>query len=115
MRCVKAICFVLLVFCLSACGTVNTVFRDESVPVHQLEKLETYCDSIPRVYSGVVYDVCKLHAKPVRVHDEGISEIDNIKAVPISFLDMLICVGTDTLVLPYTLVQQNKNGNIIIE
>ena len=100
---------------LSACGTTNTVLRDEYIAVRNLKDVETKCYSIPRVYSGVAYDFCKLNAKPVLVHDEGISEIEDVASVPIAFLDMVICLVTDTLALPYTIVQQYRHDNIELD
>lgn len=108
---------ILLIFCLfcSACGTTNTVLRDESTAVRKLHDVKTYCESIPRVYSGVGYDICKLNAKPVRVHDEGISHIDNIEAVPFAFLDIIFSAVFDTLALPYTIYRQSQDGSIKIK
>lgn len=102
----------LAVLLLSACGTTNTVLRDEHSAVQKLRDLHTYCESFPRVYSGVGYDICKLNAKPVRVHDEGLSEIENIRAVPFAFLDIIFSAVFDTLALPYTIYRQNRDGNI---
>jgi len=103
---------ILILLLLSACGTTNTVLRDEYIPVQKLRELRTYCESIPRIYSGVVYDVCKLNAQPVNVHDEGLSEIDNIKAVPVAFLDIIFSAVFDTLALPYTIYRQSRDGSI---
>ena len=97
---------------LSACGTTNTVLRDEYIAVRNLHDIKTYCKSIPRVYSGVAYDVCKLNAQPVNVHDEGLSEIADIKAVPFAFLDIIFSAVFDTLALPYTIYRQSRDGSI---
>ncbi|PIE36926.1 MAG: YceK/YidQ family lipoprotein [Gammaproteobacteria bacterium] len=111
---VVAVLIVLATTCLPACGTYTTVLRDEFVTVQNLKSVETYCTAIPRVYSGVAYDACKLHAKPVHVHDEGLSEIDGIRSVPFAFLDIFLSLVLDTAALPYTLYQQQRQGNIEI-
>ncbi len=58
---------------------------------------------ISRIYSGFAYGYCTLNA-PERygVHDSA----------PIAAADMLLSVITDTLVLPYTIYQQNELGVI---
>lgn len=63
----------------------------------------SYCSQIPRVYSGFAYGYCTLNA-PERygVHDSA----------PIAAADMLLSGITDTLVLPYTIYQQNELGVI---
>lgn len=111
----KIVFLAAAVLSLTACGTTNTVVRDQYIAVRNLKEVSTYCQSIPRVYSGVAYDFCKLHAKPVRVHDEGLSKIDGVTSVPFAFLDMLICIATDTLALPYTIHQQYHYDNIELD
>jgi hypothetical protein len=49
---------------LTGCGTVSTVFQDEADAAHGLRRQKTYCQSIPRVYSGLAYDFCILNAPP---------------------------------------------------
>ena len=105
----------MIVINLSACGTTNTVVRDEYIAIQKLHEVKTYCESIPRIYSGVAYDVCKLNAEPVRVHDEGIHQIDNIEAVPFAFLDIIFSAVFDTLALPYTIYTQRRDGHIEFE
>lgn len=63
----------------------------------------------------MAYDVCKLNAKPVRVHDEGLSKIEGVRAIPLSFLDMIFSAVFDTLALPYTIYQQHHYGNIELQ
>ena len=105
----------VLMLSLSACGTTNTVVRDEYTAVQNLKEVKTYCESILRVYSGVAYDVCKLNAEPVRVHDDGLSEISDISGVPFAFIDMILSAVFDTLALPYTIYRQNRDGDIEIK
>lgn len=59
----------------------------------ETKKAEMYCDSIPRVYSGVSYDFCKLHGALAPVHAWSIST-----AAPGSMFDMLSSGVRDTVV-----------------
>lgn len=91
------------------------MLRDESNAVRKLHEVKTYCESIPRVYSGVGYDICKLNAQPVNVHDEGLSEIGDLQHVPFAFLDIIFSAVFDTLALPYTIYKQRREGNIELQ
>ncbi|KMT54203.1 YceK/YidQ family lipoprotein [Pseudomonas fildesensis] len=91
---------------LAGCGTVTTVLREDSVTIQALKARKTYCQSVPRVYSGVAYDVCVLHAPP----NSG-SEL-SLNDVPWPFLDVAVSGVLDTLFLPYTLYRQSVDGSI---
>lgn len=92
---------------LSGCGTVNTVVRDESIAGRNLKKYGTYCGSIPRVYSGVAYDFCKLHGAP-----NPTATTQATYAVPWIVLDVVLSGVLDTVALPYTIYRQSKDGSI---
>ncbi|ONH54506.1 hypothetical protein BLL36_12600 [Pseudomonas cedrina subsp. cedrina] len=94
------------VLALGGCGTVTTVLREDSATVHSLKAKKTYCQSVPRIYSGVAYDLCVLHGPPNS--GSGVSLND----VPWAFIDVPISGVLDTLVLPYTIYQQSVNGSI---
>jgi len=47
---------------LTGCGTAATVLQDEAEAAQGLRRQKTYCQSIPRVYSGLAYDFCVLNA-----------------------------------------------------
>ncbi|WP_248751431.1 YceK/YidQ family lipoprotein [Pseudomonas sp. MWU15-20650] len=95
-----------IVSVLEGCGTVTTVFRDGDVVARELKANRTYCQTVPRVYSGVAYDLCVLHAPP---HSgSGVSLND----VPWAFIDVPISGVLDTLILPYTIYRQNVDGSI---
>ncbi|WP_431036174.1 YceK/YidQ family lipoprotein [Pseudomonas yamanorum] len=89
---------------LSGCGTANTVLREDVAAARELRKQKTYCQSIPRVYSGVAFDFCLLHAVP---DPTGI-------LVPFVLLDITVSGIVDTVVLPYTVYRQGADGNISI-
>lgn len=89
---------------LAGCGTVATVLQDESAAAQGLRRQKTYCQSIPRVYSGLAYDFCVLNAPP---DPTGI-------LVPFVLLDLALSGALDTAVLPYTIYRQGVDGNIRI-
>jgi uncharacterized protein YceK len=94
---------------LAGCGTINTVFRDDSIASQNLKKQQTYCESIPRIYSGVAYDFCVLHGPPAT---QGVLATG---FVPLLFFDFLASGVFDTVVLPYTIYRQHKDGGIDID
>lgn len=87
---------------LSGCGTVNTVLRDDLAATRELRKQKTYCQSIPRVYSGVAFDFCLLNAQP---------DVTGV-LVPAVLVDIVASCALDTLALPYTIYRQSTDGNI---
>lgn len=87
---------------ISGCGTLNTVFRENVAATRELRKQKTYCQSIPRVYSGLAFDFCLLNAPPDYT---GV-------LVPLVLVDLALSGAADTVVLPYTLYRQGKDGNL---
>ncbi|AZE58920.1 MULTISPECIES: YceK/YidQ family lipoprotein [Pseudomonas] len=94
---------------LAGCGTVTTVLRDDGVAIRELKAKKTYCQTVPRVYSGVAYDLCVLHAPP---NSAGGLALDGI---PWAFIDVPISAVLDTLALPYTLYRQNADGSLELQ
>jgi uncharacterized protein YceK len=95
----------------SGCGTVNTTVRGDNVAARNLKDNRTYCESVPRVYSGVAYGLCSLYAEPAPVHTWHTSS----EPMPTVFMDILASSILDTVVLPYTLYRQTREGNIKIK
>lgn len=89
---------------VSGCGTFNTVFRDDIAATRELRKQKTYCEAIPRIYSGVAFDFCLLHAAP---DPTGV-------LIPLALADIAVSGALDTVVLPYTIYRQTEDGNIRI-
>ncbi|MNP59598.1 hypothetical protein D3C76_1546040 [compost metagenome] len=89
---------------LAGCGTAATVLQDDAEAAQGLRRQKTYCQSIPRVYSGLAYDFCVLNAPP---DPTGV-------LVPIILLDLAFCGALDTVVLPYTVYRQGMDGNISV-
>ncbi|MFW0756577.1 YceK/YidQ family lipoprotein [Pseudomonas sp. H11T01] len=89
---------------LTGCGTVKTVLQDDAQAARDLRKQKTYCQSIPRIYSGLAYDFCVLNAPP---DPTGI-------LAPFMLLDLTLSGVFDTVFLPYTIYRQSTEGNIRI-
>jgi uncharacterized protein YceK len=89
---------------LAGCGTAATVLQDDEDAARGLRRQKTYCQSIPRVYSGLAYDFCVLNAPP---DPTGV-------LVPLVLLDFALSGALDTLALPYTIVRQGMDGSIAI-
>nr|NYU03780.1 YceK/YidQ family lipoprotein [Pseudomonas sp. SbOxS1] len=89
---------------LTGCGTVATVFQDDADAARELRRQKTYCQSIPRVYSGLAYYFCMLNAPP---EPAGMF-------VSFVLMDLLLSGALDTVALPYTIYRQGMDGNIRI-
>ncbi|WLQ12378.1 YceK/YidQ family lipoprotein [Hahella aquimaris] len=95
----------------TGCGTVNTVMRGDDVAARNLNEIGTHCESIPRVYSGVAYDLCRLHGAPAPIHTwQGTDGEAHMLVV-----DLVLSGVLDTLSLPYTILRQSEQGNIRIK
>ncbi|SEE31793.1 YceK/YidQ family lipoprotein [Pseudomonas deceptionensis] len=93
---------------LVGCGTINTVVRGDEVTRRDLQKRNTYCDSIPRVYSGVAYDLCILHGPSKTITQDLVTPV----LLPLRLLDLIPSAVLDTLVLPYTIYRQSTDDSI---
>mgnify|MGYP006168310009 CR=1 FL=1 len=49
---------------LSGCGSAASVLQMDADVARDLRKQKTYCQSIPRIYSGLAFDFCVLNAPP---------------------------------------------------
>ena len=96
--------FIACSLALSGCGTAVTVLQNDEDAARSLRKQKTYCQSIPRIYSGLAYDFCVLNAPP---DPTGF-------LVPLVLLDLALSGALDTVALPYTIYRQGVDGNIRI-
>lgn len=111
----KVLWVVTLLF-LSGCGTINTVFRPDAVASQNLKDSRSHCENVPRIYSGVIYNFCTLNGEPAP--DKSLTS-NSLKdhsgaALPFVAVDFIASGVVDTLVLPYTLYRQSKDGSIEI-
>ncbi|MCK7597148.1 YceK/YidQ family lipoprotein [Microbulbifer sp. CAU 1566] len=89
---------------LSGCGTVTTLTNSDSEIARNLKRQNTGCVSVPRVYSGVAYNMCKLNSNG--------SSIYFLPMVGAYLVDSLLSATTDTVMLPYTVYVQSQDGSI---
>ncbi len=110
MRSASKVLWVAVCMALAGCGTINTVMREDGVAARELKSQKTYCQAIPRVYSGVSYNFCRLNGEP----NPGGTFDGHLNFVPLVFVDSLISGILDTALLPYTIYRQSADGSIII-
>ena len=91
----------------SGCGTINTTFRHDAVASNKLARWDSHCDSVPRIYSGTVFDYCTLDAEPRKITGS-----DGFPAPALIVFDMGLSAVADTVLLPYSIYLQNKQGDI---
>ncbi|KMT67087.1 YceK/YidQ family lipoprotein [Catenovulum maritimum] len=104
----KGILVLLIVFICVSCATVKTIDPpgNHVEIAHQGKK--SYCKQIPRVYSGVCYNLCLLYGEPSQELNIG----DAINGIPFMVFDSAFSLVSDTVVLPYTIPMQAKKGPI---
>lgn len=91
---------------LLGCGTVNTVIKGDSVTRRNLSRVKSPCETIPRIYSGVSYDICVLRGKPSRI------ALWMGLGPELMLIDVALSGALDTLALPYTIYEQINEGPI---
>ena len=101
---------------VSGCGSVRTLDSEAHESVSDLKLGRTYCTEIPRIYSGVAYNFCALHGNPGGSYQRsaGLSPPlpDSPQGLYWPLFDGLLSAATDTLVLPYTIYRQQRDGSI---
>lgn len=105
----KTSAVVLMTLLLAGCGTIETVLKPDSVASRNLKERKSYCGGVPRIYSGVTYDFCIMHAPVV----EGRS-FSGPASPEGALLDIAFSGVLDTLLLPYTFYQQQQDGSLIV-
>ena len=100
----KHLLIVLSLTLLSGCGTVTTLTSSDSEIARNLNKKNSGCVSVPRVYSGVAYNMCKLNSNG--------NSIYFLPMVGVYLVDSVFSAATDTVVLPYTVNEQKQRGSV---
>ena len=98
---------IIISLATAGCGTIQTLSQSDSEIRLDLNSRKTNCFSLPRVYSGVAYNICKLN-----------SSNDNIPkqlAGSLYLFDSIPSGVTDTFALPYTIYKQSTVGSIPIK
>lgn len=104
----KLTLYVLIGAVLSGCGTINTVFSSDADTINSLRKAKTRCETVPRVYSGLSYDLCVMHGPPqVTERDPAAPAL-----IPFQIIDLIPSGVIDTLLLPYTIYLQSSQGSL---
>jgi uncharacterized protein YceK len=102
----KFIWLAFAVLSLTACGTVTTLSNSDYEIASKLKRQNSNCESIPRVYSGVSYNVCKMNSNKNSIYFDWL--------LGFYLLDSVASAATDTVALPFTVFSQEKNGNLMI-
>ena len=89
---------------LSGCGTFTTLTNSDAEIASNLKKQNSGCVSVPRVYSGVAYNMCKLNSNGNSVYF--------LPMVGIYLVDSVFSAATDTVALPYTVYAQSQEGSL---
>lgn len=100
----KYILVALSLIALSGCGTVTTLSSSDAEIASNLKKQNSGCVSVPRIYSGVAYNMCKLNSNG--------SSIYFLPMVGVYLVDSVFSAATDTVALPYTVYAQSQKGSL---
>jgi uncharacterized protein YceK len=94
----------LMMLCLGmgGCGTLSTVGKDNYSVGSTLLRKGTSCTSMPRIYSGVGYNLCKMNSKSTNY---------GTIILGLSVIDTVLSAALDTAVLHYTIYTQNEYGS----
>ena len=95
-----------LISTLTACGTVHTLAPDQGKVKISYNDKRSYCQSIPRIYSGVAHNFCLMYGEPSKTSYTAAADL------PVWAIDTMLCAVTDTLALPYTVTRQLKDGSL---
>jgi uncharacterized protein YceK len=94
--------------CSFSCATIKTIDpQKKHINISHYGK-KSYCEEIPRIYSGTSYNICLLYGEPSKRVNIGSS----FNGIPFVFIDSAFSVVADTVVLPYTIAMQADKGSI---
>lgn len=102
----KSIFICLLTLLLVGCGTINTIVRGDSAARSSLNRVKSPCETIPRIYSGIFYDICALRGKPSQ------AALWLGPGPELMLVDLALSAAVDTVFLPYTIYEQITVGSI---
>ena len=107
----KLFAAILLALSTFSCATMKTIDPPQNHIDISHNGKKSYCEEIPRIYSGLSYNFCLLYGEPSKRVNVG-SSFNNI---PFVFIDTVFSVVSDTVVLPYTIVMQAEKGSIKVK
>lgn len=103
---INSLCLFPLVFILTGCGTFQTLAPEKGKVKISYNDKKSYCQSIPRIYSGVAHNFCLMYGEPSKTSYTAAADL------PVWAIDTMLCAVTDTLALPYTVTRQIKDGSL---
>ncbi|WP_346836791.1 YceK/YidQ family lipoprotein [Microbulbifer sp. SAOS-129_SWC] len=103
----KQLWTLLAILPLSACGTMTTLTHSDREIADNLKRQKSNCQVMPRVYSGVSYNACKLNSNNASIYYDWM--------LSFYLIDSVASAATDTIALPYTLYRQNRDGNLQLD
>lgn len=107
----KKLALIIATAVLSACGTMKTVDAQRSRITINSSGAKSYCQSIPRVYSGVSHNWCTFYGEA----NYNIPVAKSAVMIPLMFIDTAASAVADTVVLPYTIYLQAEKGSIKVQ
>ncbi|WP_370981133.1 YceK/YidQ family lipoprotein [Agaribacterium sp. ZY112] len=102
----KGLFIILALSSLCACGTYTSLSSTDRQIARKLDKKNTHCDSVSRLYGGVSYNLCSLHSSPNK------SYYINVWASGFYLVDTAFSAVSDTVVIPYSAYRQINDGNV---
>lgn len=102
----RIVLILVMAVSISACGSFRTVGKTDREISSDLLSQKTYCETLPRVYSGLFYNFCCLHSNRQSVHVDWFQQF--------YLLDGVASAVVDTVLLPYTGYRQYKDGSVLI-
>jgi uncharacterized protein YceK len=127
MKSLKIIYFILFVLIIcSSCGTLgvitvenqrNTFSSSKNEYLNRFNSYEDYakyelCRRTPNIYGGTVYTFREIYDPCT--HGETAAALSRI-FLPVTMIDLPLCVIADTIALPYTIYKQGKYGYVYDE
>ena len=103
----KQLILLLTLASLSGCGTFTTLTNSDQEIAAHLKRQKSNCESMPRVYSGVAYNVCKMNSTGKHAYFD--------LQLGFYLFDSVFSAATDTVALPFTAYAQNEKGSLDLE
>ena len=107
----RTILLIILLIMVQGCATIRTLAPEGDHIEISHKGHKSYCQSIPRIYSGTFYNICKMNGEP----NYDASTESTEAAFQYIMLDSLFSLCLDTVVIPYTMTRQITDGSIRVE
>jgi uncharacterized protein YceK len=96
---------------LTGCGSLSTLGKPDGVIASDLSRHHSNCKSMPRIYSGVSYDICRMNSR----YQSMSHDVFGTFILAFFIVDLLPSAVVDTLALPYSGYQQHRYGDIVMD